>query len=245
MSVKPDDRMQMRRNINYEYNDESSESNTGNFDPSCINAGGRSKDKGDYCNMNIATFTFGGRQKNELQMQMGSVENEETMINKGRAKGISGAEGKSNKLDRVERGDKADKSKKNEREYYSYNEASVSPLTSLPASPIITNKIGLHNSFLSVVVHSFWNLKVFRNFFLNDFSSLNEKDPKLKLLSELQNVIQKYSQNRRIDLGKLRNSLADLFQNRRKFLVDQPDDPVDCYFAFLNAIHSYSMVRYN
>jgi len=100
-----------------------------------------------------------------------------------------------------------------------------------------------HNSFLYVVIISFWNMKIIRNFLTNDLVlNLNDKDPKNKLLSDLKNVIMKYSQTRKIDLGSLRNSLADQFQNRRKFLINQPDDPVDCYFAFLNAIHSYSMV---
>jgi hypothetical protein len=191
MSVRPDDRINMRKNP-YE------EANTNKFG-----------NKHDYYNMSIATFTFGGRQPNNLQMQMQMDE-----------------------IDRNEMGEQnfhKEESAPSDKNFSEFN------------SSTIINKIGSHNSFLAVVIHSFWNLKILRNYFLNELS-INEKDTKYKLLSEMQNLLLKYSKNKRIDLTKLRNSLADLFQNRRKFLIDQPDDPVDCYFTFLNAIHSNSMV---
>ena len=106
------------------------------------------------------------------------------------------------------------------------------------------NKIGNHNSFLSVILHSIYHMKKLRNFILNELSELKEKDNKSKLLYYIRNILIKYPESKKIELTQLRSCLAELFQNRRKFLIDHPDDPCDCYFAIINAIHSFYM-QYN
>lgn len=111
--------------------------------------------------------------------------------------------------------------------------------------PILLNRIGDHNSFLSVVIHALWNLKIMRNFIIKDLNTLNEKESKNKLFYHLKSLFLKYERNKVIDTNKLRVALAETFQHRRKFLLDQPDDPIDCYFAFINAIHSHHIVIIN
>ena len=111
-----------------------------------------------------------------------------------------------------------------------------------PYGPVLLNRIGDHNSFLSVVIHALWNIKFMRNFIINDLNTLNEKESKNKLFYHLKSLFLKFERNKVLDINKLRVALAETFQNRRKFLLDQPDDPVDCYFAFINAIHSHHIV---
>ena len=104
------------------------------------------------------------------------------------------------------------------------------------------NPIGTHNSFLSVILHAIYNMKKLRYYLLNDFPEIKDKDPKTKLLHYLRNTLSKCTEtSKKIDISQLRNTLSDLFQNRRKFLLDHPDDPCDCYFALINALHSCFM----
>ncbi len=34
-----------------------------------------------------------------------------------------------------------------------------------------------------------------------------------------------------------------MFQSRRKFLMEHPDDPIDAYFVILNSLHSYHIKK--
>ena len=76
---------------------------------------------------------------------------------------------------------------KKENENASYNALnqkllSNSNITQTP--PIILNKIGAHNSFLSVVIHSIWHLSSFRNFILTEQNQSINKEGKYRLLYE-------------------------------------------------------------
>jgi hypothetical protein len=188
----------------------------------------------DYCNLNIATFTFGGRGSSLNNCNLPISENQ-NQNGKNTKSHLFSSE---NKL-------VYEKEKKVEDRVLKKPETRVENFKDLPRPALalssIENPIGSHHSFLAVVVHSIWNLKLLRNFILNEIS-LSEKDSRNRLLIDTKSLLLKYSQGKTLEITKLRASLADLFQNRRKFLVDQPDDPVDCLFAFLNAIHSYSMV---
>jgi hypothetical protein len=221
MSVKPEDRVLMKRNAN----PAEGEANEG------VNC--NSNSKADYYNLNIATFTFGGRGNPGLPLH--SIEKEEISQHNNMPLQVNNYR-KYNSVKKFSTatGSASDNTKENKVSI----DTSCSSNFSLST---IINKIGSHNSFLSVIVHSLWHLKHFRNFILNEIS-VNEKESKYRLLFELQSVMNKYSQNKKIDVGKLRTSLAEAFGNRRKFLLDQPEDPVDCLFVFLNAVHSYTMV---
>lgn len=41
-----------------------------------------------------------------------------------------------------------------------------------------------------------------------------------------------------IDISKLRISLFETFRSKNKFNMDKTDDPLDFYFAIINALHS-------
>ena len=113
----------------------------------------------------------------------------------------------------------------------------VSTSFSYPSTFI--NQIGSHNSFLSVILHAIYNMKKLRYYLLNEFPEIKDKNSKTKILYYLRNVLHKCAEtNKKIDINQLRSTLSDLFQNRRKFLLDHPDDPCDCYFALVNALHS-------
>jgi hypothetical protein len=168
--------------------------------------------KGDYCSLNIATFTFGGRQNPILE---------------GTPDG--------NMLNTFKKNNSFKKAKEivATEEYGSNNSA----LTGV-------YRISQHNSFLSAVVHTLWHMKLFRNHILNELNiNGTEKDSRNKLLLCLKGIFVKYTQGK-MDISGLRNCLAENFSNRRKFLLEQPDDPVDCYYAFINLLHSHYIVRY-
>jgi hypothetical protein len=200
------------------------------YEVGCEPISSKNKDKGDYYNLNIAAFTFGGRHAGGMQDGENNrqIENEEVNMYKNREASMK------------------------------YKQVKGEEITSPNFFHIgIENKMGSHNSFLSVIIHTFWKMDIFRDFILNmdtnEQSPLNlEKDNKSKLLPNLRSVMVKYMQysqqsNKRnpsktLDISKLRNSLAEAFQSRRKFLIDQPDDPSDCYYAFINALHSNFIV---
>lgn len=50
--------------------------------------------------------------------------------------------------------------------------------------------------------------------------------------------------NSPLNIDKLRKALCELFQSKRKFLPELPDDPVDLYFAIINMFHSQYIVIY-
>jgi hypothetical protein len=249
MSAKQDDRVNLKRN----YNSHSSEAEGGERDSA-------SNSKQDYYNLNIATFTFGGRgAQMPLQLPLHSIEEKESLNRENNYNNANTNQAQANNFRKYntikkysscnEVSQEIEKSTNinnhsnlnNQNNYITKDNYSSNQTTSIALSTII-NKIGSHNSFLGVTIHSLFHLKHFKNFILNEIS-LNEKDQKYKLLNELQSVMNKYSQNKKVDVSKLRVSLAEGFNNRRKFLLDQPEDPVDCLFVFLNAVHSYTMVR--
>lgn len=170
-----------------------------------------SSKKEDYCNLNIATFTFGGKLNN--------VTESDNIINT--------------------------ESSSDQNLYNQYKKNNTVKKISQTCSQNVTsscgiiNKIGQHNSFLSVIVHTIYHMQHYKNFMLNEIAINNERD---KLLYHLKSTLIKYSSNKTIDINKLRVCLAENFASRRKFILDQPDDPVDCYYAFINALHCNNIV---
>lgn len=220
-------------------------------------AGENISTKGDYYGMNIATFTFGGKQPNGvanshtvLYRQKESEQEDMSKKNNYRKATSSKKFDFAGDTELESEKEKAKYSKKDNLNYKAINQPLINNFNN-PVPPIFLNKLGAHNSFLLVVLHSIWHLSNFRNFILNEQHPNIVKEGKFILLYELKQVILKYSQyqaagksSKTIDITRLRTTLAEAFQNRRKFLIDQPDDPVDCLFAFINAAHSYSIVIY-
>lgn len=240
-----------------------------------------SKEKENYYNLNIATFTFGGRhniannaindENLENYKKINSNIRNNPSIGKDREREAEDYEAKPNFYMKPQNPiiinhnnnlGNYNNSVLSNNTNITNNSNDVSPIITVInnnpnnsnisnnhqvnissfSAPTLLNRIGDHNSFLAVVIHTLWNIKFMRNFILNDLNTLNEKESKNKLFYHLKSLFLKYERNKVLDINKLRVALAETFQNRRKFLLDQPDDPVDCYFAFINAIHSYHIV---
>lgn len=186
-----------------------------------------SRDKNDYYSLPLASFTFG--HNDQRLMQMSVKENNESSIRR---------------ITYIEEQQGVNESQKYNNEYNkdSNNQTSKNMKITINTTSSFINKFGSHNSLLGVIIHAIYHMKIFREFIINELIDIKEKDNKTKLLFTLRAILLKYSENKKIDLSQLRASLAELFQNRRKFLIDHPDDPIDCYFAIVNAIHSYYMV---
>lgn len=239
-------------------------------EPEEINSMRASREKENNYNLNIATFTFGGRQSSNI-----INENlQETMTNNifkkaSFARNLNSlSKEKDNEQEGSERESHFYREKNNsiksnsirfssptgqnntlsinsptETSHLSNNNITmISPLEQ-NLGPMIINRICDQNSFLSVVLYALWNMKFMRNFILNDLNTINERESKYRLLYNLKSLFLKYERNKILDISKVRNSLAETFQNRRKFLLEQPDDPVDCLFALINAIHSHHIVN--
>jgi hypothetical protein len=163
------------------------------------------RERGDYPNLNIATFTFGGKHDNSHEDRDNHSPNFNSF--------------------------KKNPTMKKVRETFGPDD--YMELINAPAHNLN------HNSFLYVTIHALWNMKHFKNYLLNDYF---EKDTKYNLIACLKSTLAKYSINKLPDVSELRITLADIFQKRRKFLLEQPDDPIDCYYALINCIHSYCIV---
>lgn len=246
-------------------------SNKNNEEDEITNLRG-SKEKDNYYNLNVATFTFGGRQsKNIFENNSENLYSNSSLKKSERIRNpISFKENENEKINntKYETTDNSyiktqninDKTNKNNNDNLEcsinrmlINNQNMSGISNnnlqtnnkiSKISPTLMNYIGDHNSFLAVVIHALWNLKFIRNFILNDLNTTNEKESKNKLFYHLKSLFLKYERNNNLDIKKIRIALAESFQNRRKFLLDQPDDPVDCYFAFINSIHSLYIVIY-
>ena len=102
---------------------------------------------------------------------------------------------------------------------------------------------GINDSFIYVILYSIHHMKLFRKYIVNDIKKSQNKNSAYKksFLNDLHDIIVQMGKNKYIDIRQFRENLCKEFQNRRKFLPDQPDDPADLLFVIINAIHSSSI----
>ena len=106
------------------------------------------------------------------------------------------------------------------------------------------DKGGINESFISVILYSIHHMKLFRKFIINDLNSEKNKNFQNfqnSFLFHLREILLQIGKNKIIDIHQFRENLSKQFQNRRKFLADQPEDPSELLFVIINAIHSYSI----
>ena len=99
------------------------------------------------------------------------------------------------------------------------------------------------NSYIIVILYTIYHIESLRKYILN--LNINKKE---NLNNETNNNILYFlkdiylqignNNNSKINIHNLKQSLFYSFRNRRKFIINQPDDPVDLLFVILNAIHS-------
>ena len=85
-------------------------------------------------------------------------------------------------------------------------------------------------------------MKLFEKFIINDlYQQMQKKKNNSLILSNLRQILIQMDKNKYINISNFRNNLFNLFQNHRKFILEQPDDPSDLLFALINSIHSFSI----
>ena len=105
-----------------------------------------------------------------------------------------------------------------------------------------SNSINDQISFLNMILIALYNMKSLRKYIINEINNINEHKNILlnsirQIFLQINDNFNNYS-NKKIDISNVRIILSELFKNRRKFLLDHPDDPNDLYFTVINAIHS-------
>ena len=112
------------------------------------------------------------------------------------------------------------------------------------------NNNGINDSFVHVILYSIYHMKLFRKYIINDLNfeqiqniqnKNDNSDFHHSILYYLREILLQMGKKIFIDIYKFREILSRQFQNHRKFLADQPDDPADLLFILINAIHSYSI----
>ena len=100
-----------------------------------------------------------------------------------------------------------------------------------------------NNSYLTVILHTIFNIKPLFSYILNLSQSPNKSSYDYSLLLSLKEILLKVqkSPNEKINIRKLKEELSSQFKNRRKFILNHPDDPVDFLFIILNSIHSFAI----
>ena len=100
-----------------------------------------------------------------------------------------------------------------------------------------------NNSYLTVILHSIFNIKPLFTYILNLHQNPNKSSYDYSILSSLKEILQKLqkSPNDKINIRKFKEDLSSQFKNRRKFILNHPDDPVDLFFIILNSIHSFAI----
>ena len=98
-----------------------------------------------------------------------------------------------------------------------------------------------NNSYLTVILHVIFNIKPLFTYIMHLSQNKNNSSYDYSILSSIKEILQKVQKNPndKINIRKLKDDLSSQFKNRRKFLLNHPDDPVDFLFIILNSIHSF------
>ena len=99
------------------------------------------------------------------------------------------------------------------------------------------------NSYIIVILYAIYHIKSLRKYIINlNFNSQdNLINSKTNILFALKEIYLQIEKNQKINIQNFKESLSYSFKNRRKFILNQTDDPVDLFFVILNAIHSFSI----
>ena len=99
------------------------------------------------------------------------------------------------------------------------------------------------NSYIIVILYTIYHIKSLRKYIMN--LNFNKQDylsnSRTNILFELREICLQIEKNQKINIQEFKESLSYSFKNRRKFILNQADDPVDLFFVILNAIHSFSI----
>ena len=107
---------------------------------------------------------------------------------------------------------------------------------------ILINPEGINDSYIFSVIYSIHHMKLFEKYIINDlYQQMQKKKNNSLILSNLRQILLQMDKNKYINISNFRNNLFNLFQNHRKFILEQPDDPSDLLFALINSIHSFSI----
>ena len=107
------------------------------------------------------------------------------------------------------------------------------------------NKNGI-NSYIIVILYSIYHMRPLKEYIINlnfgeQQGNINNNEIKSNILYSLKKIYLQLGNNFNININDLKESLSYLFNNRSKFIMNQPDDAVDLFFVILNAIHSFSI----
>lgn len=116
-----------------------------------------------------------------------------------------------------------------------------------PLGAPIRNEIGEQNCYVNVIIHTIFNIKEMREYFLTEEI---ENEDRLSILFEMKMIIEKYHDLvsiacktpetfKFIDPIDFRRELDNLFREEKKFRMKSMGDPVDLFFVILNSFHSY------
>ena len=94
-----------------------------------------------------------------------------------------------------------------------------------------------NNSFIRVILYTIYHMKLLRKYLINDPLIKNNKN----ILFYLREIISQIGKKKVINISQFREILSNDYQNHRKFLIDQPDDPLEFFFVIINSIHSLSI----
>ena len=104
------------------------------------------------------------------------------------------------------------------------------------------------NSYIIVILYSIYHMRPLKEYIINlnfgeQQGNINNKEINNNILYSLKKIYHQIgnNSNMNININELKESLSYLFNNRSKFIMNQPDDAVDLFFVILNAIHSFSI----
>ena len=106
---------------------------------------------------------------------------------------------------------------------------------------ILINPEGINDSYVLAVIYSIHHMKLFQKYIINDLYHQMQTKKNNLILSTLRDILMQMDKIKYINISNFRNNLFNLFQNHRKFLLEQPDDPSDLLFVLINSIHSFSI----
>ena len=108
--------------------------------------------------------------------------------------------------------------------------------------PLFINPQGNNDNYIFAILYAIYHMKLFYKYIINDLTKVQDKLlNNNSILYELREILNQINKNKFINISNFRQSLSNLFQNHRKFLLGQTDDPADLLFVIINSIHSFNI----
>ena len=124
---------------------------------------------------------------------------------------------------------------------------------------VFIDKEDSNSSYLKMILYAICYMKKLNNYFISEMQINKEqkKSNNFQILFIIKDILLKIDQIRNIDksinssihinniinIEQIKDVLSNLFKNKKKFLKNSPDDPIDFLFIIINILHGLKLQK--